>query len=131
MRNTMMVPWALGLFFAATSGCAQTSATDTAEDVGSATEAVVLSKKTVTLSTGIQMAYQEMGDPHGDPVIFLHGYTDTGRSFYPTIQALLARTSVGPFLSSAIVLAVAGGTFLVAAELTKTLSVRSLLRRRR
>lgn len=47
------------------------------------------------------------------------------------VQALLARTSVGPFLSSAIVLAVAGGTFLVAAELTKTLSVRSLLRRRR
>ena len=93
MRNTMMVPWALGLFFAATSGCAQTGATDTAEEVSSATEAVVLSKKSVALSTGIQMAYQEMGDPGGDPVIFLHGYTDTGRSFYPTIQALLARSS--------------------------------------
>jgi pimeloyl-ACP methyl ester carboxylesterase len=35
------------------------------------------------------MAYQELGDFTGQPVIFLHGYTDTGRSFAPTVQALL------------------------------------------
>lgn len=43
----------------------------------------------VTLSTGIDMAYHELGDHHGDVVIFLHGYTDTSRSFMPTASALL------------------------------------------
>ncbi|MDC0667064.1 alpha/beta fold hydrolase [Nannocystis radixulma] len=44
---------------------------------------------TVELSTGIEMAYHELGDPDGDVVIFLHGYTDTSRSFMPTATALL------------------------------------------
>lgn len=42
---------------------------------------------TITLSTGIDMAYRELGDPDGDVVIFLHGYTDTSRSFLPTALA--------------------------------------------
>ncbi|MFY0532539.1 sensor histidine kinase [Nannocystis pusilla] len=36
---------------------------------------------TIALSTGIDVAYRELGDPDGDVVIFLHGYTDTSRSF--------------------------------------------------
>jgi pimeloyl-ACP methyl ester carboxylesterase len=42
----------------------------------------------VDLPTGISMAYVETGDPWGEPVIFLHGYTDTSRSFWPTIRHL-------------------------------------------
>jgi pimeloyl-ACP methyl ester carboxylesterase len=48
-------------------------------------------KQTVTLSTGIDMQYVEVGDPAGaDTVIMLHGYTDTSRSYFPTIEALTA-----------------------------------------
>ncbi|MFO0593143.1 MAG: alpha/beta hydrolase [Polyangiaceae bacterium] len=84
---------ALALFLTAMSGCEAKEAPEDGEDVGSSQEAVTLSKKKITLSTGIQMAYLEMGDPAGAPVIFLHGYTDTSRSFYPTIQALLGLNS--------------------------------------
>jgi non-heme chloroperoxidase len=47
------------------------------------------SKQTTSLSTGITMKYVEAGDPNGEPVILLHGFTDTSRSFFPTIQALV------------------------------------------
>jgi non-heme chloroperoxidase len=46
-------------------------------------------KKSVTLSTGITMKYVEIGPWWGEPVILLHGFTDTSRSFFPTIQAFL------------------------------------------
>lgn len=45
-------------------------------------------KQRVKLATGITMAYAETGAPEGEPVIFLHGYTDTSRSFWSTIQHL-------------------------------------------
>jgi pimeloyl-ACP methyl ester carboxylesterase len=38
-------------------------------------------QKFVTLSTGVRMAYVEHGAPTGTPVIFLHGVTDSWRSF--------------------------------------------------
>jgi len=38
-------------------------------------------QKVVTLSTGVRMAYVEHGTPTGTPVIFLHGVTDSWRSF--------------------------------------------------
>lgn len=48
-------------------------------------------KQTVTLSTGIEMQYVEVGDPAGaDTVIMLPGYTDSSRSYFPTIEALAA-----------------------------------------
>ena len=47
-------------------------------------------KKTVALSTGINMAYVEAGKAGGPVVIMLHGYTDTSRSFFPTIETLVA-----------------------------------------
>lgn len=68
-------------------GCA---APELPEDAGTGTSA--LSKQTIALSTGISMAYVERGDPAGAPVVFLHGYTDTARSFHPTVSALLARS---------------------------------------
>lgn len=42
----------------------------------------------VTLSTGIDMAFAQGGDPAGEPVLFLHGYTDTRRTFAGTIAEL-------------------------------------------
>ncbi len=90
MRNSMMLVGALVGLVAAASGCNGPDVTGAEEETGAASEAVTLAKKTVSLSTGIQMAYLEMGDPCGDPVIFLHGYTDTSRSFYPTVSALTA-----------------------------------------
>jgi len=38
-------------------------------------------KKYVELSTGIKMAYVEMGDPNGEVIILQHGMTDNSRSW--------------------------------------------------
>ncbi|HEX6883583.1 MAG TPA: alpha/beta hydrolase [Planctomycetota bacterium] len=40
------------------------------------------------LATGIEMRWIELGAPQGEPVLFLHGLTDTSRSFLGTMQAL-------------------------------------------
>ena len=38
-------------------------------------------KKSVTLPNGLKMAYVEAGDPKGEPLLLLHGYTDSSRSW--------------------------------------------------
>jgi pimeloyl-ACP methyl ester carboxylesterase len=38
-------------------------------------------KHTIALPNGIRLAYVEMGDPKGEPLLLLHGYTDTSRSW--------------------------------------------------
>lgn len=38
-------------------------------------------KKHVRLPNGLDMSYVELGDPHGTPLLLLHGYTDTSRSW--------------------------------------------------
>ncbi|HVS64970.1 MAG TPA: alpha/beta hydrolase [Thermoanaerobaculia bacterium] len=45
----------------------------------------------VVLPNGMELASIELGDPQGEPVLFLHGYTDTVRSFDGTMRALAAR----------------------------------------
>lgn len=88
MRSSTVLAWGLIGFSAVLAGC---EAPESTEPVAETQQAcAVFSKKTLALSTGISMAYLEMGDPHGEPVIFLHGYTDTARSFYPTVTALSA-----------------------------------------
>ena len=42
----------------------------------------------VTLTTGVTARWLELGDPRGEPVLFLHGYTDSSRSFLGTMRAL-------------------------------------------
>jgi pimeloyl-ACP methyl ester carboxylesterase len=37
--------------------------------------------KRVALSTGVELQYLEQGSPRGEPVIFIHGYTDSHHSF--------------------------------------------------
>ena len=38
-------------------------------------------KKDVRLGNGTRLAYVELGDPKGKPLLLLHGYTDTSRSW--------------------------------------------------
>ena len=40
-------------------------------------------KKEVRLPNGLRMAYVEAGDPKGEPLLLLHGFTDSSRSFSP------------------------------------------------
>jgi non-heme chloroperoxidase len=42
----------------------------------------------VALSNGVELPVVELGDPGGTPVIFLHGLTDTWRSFEPVFPHL-------------------------------------------
>lgn len=46
------------------------------------------SKKFIDLKTGIRLAYVDKGNPTGEPVILLHGYTDASRSFQLMIDEL-------------------------------------------
>lgn len=45
-------------------------------------------KQSVRLANGTTLAYVELGDPKGEPLLLLHGYTDTSRSW----------TQVAPYL---------------------------------
>ena len=38
-------------------------------------------KKEVRLSNGVKLAFVEAGNPKGEPLLLLHGYTDSSRSF--------------------------------------------------
>ena len=45
-------------------------------------------KKEVRLPNGLRMAYVEAGNPKGEPLLLLHGYTDSSRSFSPMVPYL-------------------------------------------
>src|SRR3712207_1329643 len=44
--------------------------------------------KTVALPAGVTLPYVEQGDPAGVPVLLLHGYTDSWRSWEPVLPSL-------------------------------------------
>jgi pimeloyl-ACP methyl ester carboxylesterase len=46
-------------------------------------------KQSVRLANGMRLAYVELGDPKGEPLLLLHGYTDTSRSWTPVAPWLL------------------------------------------
>jgi pimeloyl-ACP methyl ester carboxylesterase len=46
--------------------------------------------KSVDLTNGINIQYVEQGEPSGTPVLFLHGVTDSWRSFEPVLPHLPA-----------------------------------------
>lgn len=51
----------------------------------------------IQLSTGITMAYREVGPPHGSAVFLLHGYTDSSRSWelvLPILHRLLPGSDI-------------------------------------
>ncbi len=45
-------------------------------------------KTRISLPNGQQLAYVEWGDPKGEPVVLLHGFTDTSRSWTQVLPAL-------------------------------------------
>ena len=45
-------------------------------------------KKEVRLQNGIRMTYVEAGNPSGEPLLLLHGYTDSSRAFSPMVPYL-------------------------------------------
>lgn len=47
-------------------------------------------KKRVLLPNGAHLAYIDMGDPKGSPVVLIHGYTDNARDWVPLIPFLNA-----------------------------------------
>ncbi len=48
-------------------------------------------KKRVLLPNGQHLAYIDMGDPKGPPVVLVHGYTDNARDWVPLIPYLSKR----------------------------------------
>jgi pimeloyl-ACP methyl ester carboxylesterase len=50
-----------------------------------------IATRSVRLSSGIRLHYAEQGDPRGVPVLFLHGYTDSWRSFEGVFEHLPPR----------------------------------------
>jgi len=44
--------------------------------------------RSVALATGVTLAYIEKGDPTGLPIVFLHGITDSHRSYEPVLEIL-------------------------------------------
>ena len=53
-------------------------------------------KQSVRLSNGIRLAYVELGDPKGEPLLLLHGYTDTSRSWTQVAPYLLGHRLLIP-----------------------------------
>ena len=47
-----------------------------------------MQKKAITISTGVQLEYVEHGPVYGTPVVFLHGVTDSWRSFETVLPLL-------------------------------------------
>ena len=48
-------------------------------------------KKVVLLPNGMHLAYLQMGEPNGQPVVLIHGYTDSARDWVPLIPYLSKR----------------------------------------
>lgn len=46
------------------------------------------SKRHLSLPTGVELAYLDLGPADGEAVVFLHGFTDTARSFAPLVAEL-------------------------------------------
>lgn len=51
-------------------------------------QAFVAAKQHVRLPDGIDLAYVQWGDPHGMPVVLIHGYTDSALDWVPMVPYL-------------------------------------------
>jgi len=89
---------ALGLAACALGACAAHQAM--AAPSGSARQPAALKidldtfeglKRSVALPDGVRLAYVEVGDPKGPPVVLIHGYTDNARDWVPLLPYLSAK----------------------------------------
>ena len=68
----------IGIVIAASSAAAQVSARPA---LGTARDFARIRFDSVPLATGVRINFAERGDPNGEPVIMLHGYSDSWQSF--------------------------------------------------
>ena len=47
-----------------------------------------LTEHRLTVATGVELHYVEQGNPHGEVLIFLHGFTDSWRTWQPILPSL-------------------------------------------
>jgi non-heme chloroperoxidase len=78
--------WRMGwvLVLALTASCGGTAGSDLNDepiDTGRSEFQRANQLKRIALRTGVELQYLEQGQRHGEPVIFLHGYTDSHHSF--------------------------------------------------
>jgi len=81
MKKIISMIMAIVLAMTILSGCAKKSSNKEELPLSISQDAWAESKQFVELSTGIKMAYVEMGDPNGEIVILQHGMTDNSRSW--------------------------------------------------
>jgi len=81
MRKSICLMTAAVLTLTVLTGCAKKSTEKAELPQAISQDDWAASKKFVELSTGIKMAYVEMGDPNGKVVILQHGMTDNSRSW--------------------------------------------------
>ncbi|QUD88339.1 alpha/beta fold hydrolase [Phenylobacterium montanum] len=79
---------ALALAFAACALASPTFAAPAPPPLKIDLDAFDAAKKAVALPNGETLAYVEMGDPAGKPVVLIHGYTDNARDWVPLIPYL-------------------------------------------
>jgi len=81
MKKIISLILVMMLAVTALTGCAQKSPEKAELPMAISQDDWAESKQFVELSTGIKMAYVEMGDPDGEVVILQHGMTDNSRSW--------------------------------------------------
>ena len=74
--------------WAALGAAVSLAASTAAASDAAAFSASPFQKRKLLLPTGITVSYVEAGSPTGEPVVFLHGLSDTSRSFFQTLEAL-------------------------------------------
>jgi len=80
--------WAMALIIATASGAPAGAAAGAAPPIKLDLDAFDHSRHTVALPNGVTMAYIDSGNPHGQPVVLIHGFTDTARDWVPLLPEL-------------------------------------------
>ncbi|AWX45007.1 2-succinyl-6-hydroxy-2,4-cyclohexadiene-1-carboxylate synthase [Flagellimonas maritima] len=87
LTSAIILSMALGIQAHTYESFAETQ--ETLASVSPEKDSVQIIKKGIDLSTGIHMKYVEVGNPNGRTILFIHGYTDTSRSFEKVMAELL------------------------------------------
>jgi pimeloyl-ACP methyl ester carboxylesterase len=88
-RHSRRLPAALALFAALAIGAGTGTAAASVEGID--LDRFEQAKRTVALPDGVTLAYEEMGNPSGRPVVLIHGYTDNARDWVPMLPFMSER----------------------------------------
>jgi pimeloyl-ACP methyl ester carboxylesterase len=88
--RTALAAFALATAQLSFAACGDAIASARAVSADPSARRPALDKQTIALPTGVELAYLELGARSGEPVVFLHGITDTSRSFLDTARHLAA-----------------------------------------